>query len=427
MIAQELNDHISYLITCIQKEVFEMEQMISSQKRMISDFGGPIVDRNMPRVTGHLSIIREFNIRLTFTVDSLKNLNHPIIEGKEAAELIFKATEMIEGLKAQEEEVFTAWSSAANKNTLQSLNHPLLKRNRKTNTLEVNFGRQLMEILFEVQVLKKDFPDRTIPEEAEKVYSRYSSFRHYNSTLEKVVDLYNYLILNCMPEESKLIEEDIAEFDNDLQPAEHTLTWMSLDIKDYIVGLKKKILNLNQRVKKAKENLQKIKELVNQWTDQPLFLRKLSDPNALLDLEGMTGFKEKRYEELSNCSSKIQKLLTEISDCFLINKKIKATSRRWRAYLRYIDNIHIEALLFTIASSLGYLLDQTDQNKKIAPLFELQLELFCPNIIFRPPLDEKKMNNFYDMATQIIEDIYHMAHLFPRIAKVGVSYKFVQI
>ena len=55
--------------------------------------------------------------------------------------------------------------------------------------------------------------------------------RQYNNTLEKIVALYNDLRLNCIPEEFKLIEEEMASLDNDLQPAENTLTWHSTEIK----------------------------------------------------------------------------------------------------------------------------------------------------------------------------------------------------
>ena len=107
----------------------------------------------------------------------------------------------------------------------------MIKRNKKAQTLEVNFGKQIMEILAEVQVLKKDFPEKPIPKPAEDVFEKYDAFRQYNNTLEKIVDLYNDLRLNCIPEEFKLIEEEIASLDNDLQPAENTLTWHSTEIK----------------------------------------------------------------------------------------------------------------------------------------------------------------------------------------------------
>ena len=81
-----------------------------------------------------------------------------------------------------------------------------------------------------------------------------------------------------------------------------------------------------------------------------MFQRIDGDSCKLLDLEGMKKSKEKRYNEISKCSDQLQQLLKEISDSFLINMKIRVTSKRWRAYLRFVDNILIEALLYTIAS-----------------------------------------------------------------------------
>ena len=53
----------------------------------------------------------------------------------------------------------------------------MIKRNKKAQTLEVNFGKQIMEILAEVQVLKKDFPEKQIPKPAEDVFEKYDAFR----------------------------------------------------------------------------------------------------------------------------------------------------------------------------------------------------------------------------------------------------------
>ena len=163
--------------------------------------------------------------------------------------------------------------------------------------------------------------------------------------------------------------------------------------------------------------MNKIKELIDQWIDTPLFTRKETEKANLFNLEDMPKFKEDRYLQITNCAEEIQVLITEISECFLIHKKIKPTSRRWRCYLKYLDEMVSESLLFTIGTSIGYLLDQTDINKEITPLFEVRLELFHPDIIFRPPLDDRKMNSFYDICKGIFDDIYHMAKLIPRIAQ----------
>ena len=66
--------------------------------------------------------------------------------------------------------------------------------------------------------------------------------------------------------------------------------------------------------------------------------------------------------------------------------------------------------------SLGYLVDETDRKRDIKPLFEASMELCEPDIIFRPSLDTKMQNNFYDICLGLVQDIFHMGALVPRVA-----------
>ena len=119
LIAKELNDNIQKLTETLCHELEIMDDIMKTQKRMVRDFGGPIVDRNMPRVTGQLSLIQEMKLRLETSVSSLKNVSHPIVEGQEAARIIEKSTEMIEILVQQEKDIYKTWASMAEKNTIK--------------------------------------------------------------------------------------------------------------------------------------------------------------------------------------------------------------------------------------------------------------------------------------------------------------------
>ncbi len=97
----------------------------------------------------------------------------------------------------------------------------------------------------------------------------------------------------------------------------------------------------------------------------------------------------------------------------------------------------MEGLLRTLASSLGYLLDETDPGLTQGVLFDVRLELSEPDVIFVPPIDQvneatfKKLginyelkisifqnitNNFFDQITSYVDDIFHMSVLIPRVA-----------
>ena len=105
----------------------------------------------------------------------------------------------------------------------------------------------------------------------------------------------------------------------------------------------------------------------------------------------------------------------------------------WATFLRYIDDIVSNCLLRAVAVSLGYLLDQvlvtsimhlqlfflqTEEKKSPEPLFLAEMELLEPDIIFRPSLNKAIFNNFFTIFTGLIEDIFQMAELVPRIHKV---------
>ena len=111
-------------------------------------------------------------------------------------------------------------------------------------------------------------------------------------------------------------------------------------------------------------------------------------------------------------------------------------------FSRYLDDIVSNCLLRAVAVSLGYLLDQvqppssqhfhfpflvslswpqTEEKKNPEPLFLAEMELLEPDIIFRPSLNKAIFNNFFTIFTGLIDDIFQMAELVPRIHKVSFS------
>lgn len=95
--------------------------------------------------------------------------------------------------------------------------------------------------------------------------------------------------------------------------------------------------------------------------------------------------KAKRYEELEKAGQRIMSLICDCQRYFNSHEE----SGDWRRYLvkhvrvvfiaslildfqAFVDDIVIHGLLKTIASSLGYLLDETDQTLTQGVLFEVQ-------------------------------------------------------
>jgi hypothetical protein len=161
------------------------------------------------------------------------------------------------------------------------------------------------------------------------------------------------------------------------------------------------------------------------WEQAPLILR--SGPAGLLGLVDRASCRflltphlrrppprETRYAEIREASGKIRAILDENSRLFQV--EANGSQAPWDAYLAYLDSMVEDGLLRAVAVSLGYLLDETDAKKDVAALFTASLELAEPEIIYRPSLDVKMTNNFYDIVTSIIDDIFSMAGLVPRVA-----------
>ena len=68
------------------------------------------------------------------------------------------------------------------------------------------------------------------------------------------------------------------------------LLWFLIsDIWNYIENLRCTAADLSQRVLKAQRNVEKIKFLINQWKDSPLFQRiEKERVESLLNLKGMS-------------------------------------------------------------------------------------------------------------------------------------------
>ena len=316
-----------------------------------------------------------------------------------------------------EDMVYMNWAQEAEQKTAEGLNRPLVVRDAATGTLKVNFGRETLSILTETKHLRKNFPDRDVPKKARDLFVRFADLRNYNNSLEQMITLYNYLKTDMETEEFRLVSDEVAAIDKNLHAAEHSLTWNSGDLWDYIEELRRTVLDLNTRVKQAQENAVKIEDEINRWAELPLFKRvdEKGKP-SLLDLGMREKNKEKRYQEIREAVQVIQGLVAENEKFYKIVKGGERLQKRWRSYLQFLDYLISDGLLITIACSVGYLLDQTDVRSDIEPLFQVHLELCDPNVISRPSLDKSIVNNFYDLMMGIVDDIFHMAALVPRIA-----------
>ena len=137
---------------------------------------------------------------------------------------------------------------------------------------------------------------------------------------------------------------------------------------------------------------------------------------SVLNIKEREDTKKARYKDLEISAAKIKKLILTNQEIFKINLRSNTSVKAWYAYLQYVDCIVYDSVLQMVATSLAYLLDETDPKNNPEPLFDLKLSLFEPDIIYQPSIDKNIVGNFFDLTSGLVDDILDMAKVFQRVA-----------
>ena len=417
LIALELSDKMPLLVMKLNDEMEDAQKVFDKQRTRIKHNRKPKLEKNMPRVSGQIKFCEEIKIKITKSMKAFKNLNHPICYSS-GAELVFKKYKKITAeISGFEENVFGKWSDMIEKKKEEELEIPLIIRN-ENGTIQVNFSRGTLTLLNEVKHFKKEFPKWDLPSNAKSIFKRFEELRLYNNSLDKIATLYNYLKTETNDKEYKLFEGEIVKIDKILLRAEKHMTWNSDDVTEYLEKVLDIVSELNERIRQTQANVTEIVKLVSKWKTVPLFVRNNNpQERPFLDLKKKDELKDARYKSLEEVAERVVFLVDENERLFEVDLDEEILRKAWNIYLRHIDGIVLNALLQTIAVSIGYLLDETDVKKSPDPLFSTQLELSEPEIIFKPSLEKHIVGNFFDIAIDLVDDIFHMASLIPRISK----------
>ena len=83
--------------------------------------------------------------------------------------------------------------------------------------------------------------------------------------------MYNNTIATLLPVEKPLMFDRIQRMNKALQAGIDTLKWNSENIDPFINQAMVIVTDVDELVKKMKENVSKMIEIMNVWSEQPLF------------------------------------------------------------------------------------------------------------------------------------------------------------
>ncbi|NXH48679.1 DYH9 protein, partial [Dicaeum eximium] len=372
--------------------------------------GFPPLHKNVPPVAGALGWARELRMRIQGPLEHLRNVPGLSLDSPHGRRVVQKYEEMIQQLDRYQEKLYLDWSQTVSEKSQYNLTRPLIRRDPQTKLITVNFDPQLVSVLREVSYLRGSGAG-AIPLEAAEIYSCKESFWQLVASLELMGNSYNKVLRTVLEVEYPLVQGRLQDIDLKLREAEETLTWKTEGVWDHISGVMGDVCDLEQRVRKAKDNVEEIQSVVRSW-GSPIFERRDSKRESVLSLEECQERLERRYSLVRESGQRIHSLLEENQGLLLADP----ASDAWKVYLDYVDEIVLDGFFTAIECSLKYLLENTDPKAGLAPLFEVQLDLVIPELVFHPPLDPGTNDGFCDMVESLLQGIYHISSLVPRLA-----------
>lgn len=308
----------------------------------------------MPPIAGALNWTRGLFDRVNEPMERLSMLNSVIQEREEFKDVQKLYNSLCKSLKEFEEAKISEWVQSVEENTEEHLNKFLLVREETELASEgfvrVNFDPVLVRLLREVKYLQ--LIDIDVPQRAADLFAKVNVYRTQTGNLELTVNMYNDVLATLLAVEKPLLADRIQQMLDALHPGITQLRWNTDNINPFITKAMKIVTEVDELVKKMKENVRKMIDIMDRWT-KPLYERK---NKALLaeDVEqthqALVG---PRLEDIRNNGKEIHRLMKDTQD----NIKPEKKSPQWLSYQDYINGLVIEGITNGINGSMLFLKD----------------------------------------------------------------------
>ncbi|XP_066120408.1 dynein axonemal heavy chain 9 [Saccopteryx bilineata] len=415
LVARDVAAKYLALIQMFNRDLDTVRVMYTQRVQEEAEHGFSSVHKNMPAVAGGLRWAQELRQRIQGPFASFGCIVHPCMESAEGKRLVGKYEGTLAVLERYETRLYEDWCQTVSEKSQYNLSRPLLKRDPETKLISVNFNPQLVSVLKEMSYLRPG-QRQCIPETAAALFSAREFYRQLVAHLELVASWYNKVLQTLLEVELPLVEGELQNIDLRLRAAEETLDWRSEGIWDYVTQITNSIHDLEQRIQKAKDNVEEIQNIMKTWVS-PIFKRKDGKKECLLSMEDQRDRTEKYYSRIKESGLKIHTLVQENLGLFSADP----TSNIWKTYVDYIDDMLLDGFFLAIECSLKYLLENTECKTGLNPIFEAQLSLETPELVFRPSLESGVKGGLYDTVKGLISSIFRIPSLVPRLSSQNSS------
>lgn len=417
IIQDELEKKHITLLELYKQDLKTVQSIFLEGKALIekNDERAPI-SNNMPPIAGSLDWTLGLLERIGEPMDRLSQLSQAIREREEYKDVQKLYASLCKHLKEFELFKIKQWEASVEENTEEKLNQFLLVKEESDTIpegiLSVNFDPVLVRLLREVKYLLLQGHD--VPERAQKLYEKVDIYRTQSGNLELIVNMYNDILATLLPVEKPLLRDRIKSMNDCLQPGIDTLRWNSDTIDSFISQCMGLVTDVDELVKKMKENVRQMLEKMKKW-EKPLFERK-NKPSQPDDLEQVhSAAVMGRHEDIRQDSKEILRLFKETTDAIRPEKK----SAEWAAYQDYVNTLIIEGITRGINASMINLGEnisiEYNKNSGKAAIFYVSVSLIDREVVFDPPIRSTQLT-VNDRGSGVRDIIHRILEGFTDVA-----------
>ncbi|XP_048221904.1 LOW QUALITY PROTEIN: dynein axonemal heavy chain 9 [Perognathus longimembris pacificus] len=415
LVARDISSKYLVLIQMFSRDLDAVRIIYNHHIQEEAGLGFSPVHKNMPPMAGGLRWAQELKQRIQGPFGNFKGLIHPCMESAEGKRMIQKYEDMLSLLEKYETRLYEDWCQTVSEKSQYNLSQPLLQRDPETKQITVNFNPQLISVLKEMSYLEPR-QMKHIPKTARAMFSSREFYQQLVANLELMANWYNKVMKTLLEVEFPLVEEKLKNIDLCLRAAEETLNWKTEGLWDYVNQITSSIRDLEQRIQKAKDNVEEIRNIMKTWVT-PIFKRKDGKRECLLALDDQHDRMEKYYSVIKESGLRIHTLVEENLGLFSADP----ASSIWKTYVNYIDDMLLNGFFLAIECSLKYLLENTESMARLTPIFEVQLSLVSPELIFYPSLESGVKGGLHDIVEGLVACIFEMSSLVPRLSSHNSS------
>ena len=423
IIQDELEKKHIILLELYKNDLKVVQNIFHEGKALVDkvDERAPI-GNNMPPIAGAIYWTTGLYERIKEPMEKLSTLSQSIQDREEFKDIQKLYSSICKNLKEFEEQKIKAWEQSVEEHTEENLSKNLLVYDEEGQQalLTVNFDRMLIRLLREVKYLR--LLNYQVPEKAQRLYNQVDIYRTQTGNLDLIVGMYNEILSTLLPVEKPLLKERIELIDKILKPGIENLKWNDQNIDPFIKEAMAHITDVNDLVKKMKENVKKMKKMTEGWC-KPLYDRK-NKPMSPDDLEQThSASVDQRLGMIKDDGKEINKLLKDTMDHVKPAKK----STEWLAYQDYINCVIIDGITKAIVSSIHHLSDQIsieyNRHNDLQPMFDVKVCLGDNEAQFEPPIrSSPNENGIKDIIFRIVEGFISIASLVQRLDGQQLDY-----